>query len=193
MFFEKCHFGGHFLRFLRLGKIFGFLMFGVSGLHGALQEVVGRETLQNKGFRSNFAFCLVHLRWTRCIASMLHKFFEINSWGLTNLFFRKIKFLTNLARLSRIWIRLGPVARNGLAAAVRRVFPSFRGSSFDTVFANLKRDLLKLPSLLLVFCSFLRFLLGFGSTQPCTCLWGQLALSPSFFLFVCLQKHCFTP
>ena len=60
---------------------------------------------------------------------------------------------------------------------------------------NLKRDLLEIPSLLFVFCSFLRFLLQLGSTQPCTCVLGQLALNLSFlfFLFVCLQKHCFLP
>ena len=59
-----------------------FLVFSVGGLHGALQEVVGHETLQNKGFRSNFAlWYLVRLRWTRCIASMQHKFFENNIWG----------------------------------------------------------------------------------------------------------------
>ena len=53
-----------------------------------------------------------------------------------------------------------------------------------------------MPSLPFVFCSFLRFLLQLGSTQPCTCVLGQLALNLSFlfvFLFVCLQKHCFPP
>ena len=87
-FFFKCHFGGHFLRFLRLGKNFrSFLVFGVSGLDGALQEVEGRKTLQNKGFWSNFAFWdLVHLRWTRCVASMLRKFFENNFLGSHNFF-----------------------------------------------------------------------------------------------------------
>ena len=53
-----------------------------------------------------------------------------------------------------------------------------------------------MPSLPFVFCSFLRFLLQRGSTEPCTCVLGQLALNLSFlfvFLFVCLQKHCFPP
>ena len=94
----KCHFGGHFARFLRLGNIFVFfLVFGVSGLDGALQEV-GRETLQKMGFRSNFAFWyLVHLRWTRCIASMLHEYFE-NNFGGSHKFvlIRKFEFLTKL-------------------------------------------------------------------------------------------------
>ena len=70
----------------------------------------------------------------------------------------------------------------------------FRCSFVDCVFVNLKRDLLKIPSLLFVFCSFLHFLLQLGSTQPCMCVLGQLALNLSFlfvFLFVCLQKHCF--
>ena len=87
------------------------------------------------------------------------------------------------------------VARNLFAAAVRMVFPSFPGLFFRHRFANLKRDLLKIPSLLFVFCSFLRFLLEFGSTQPCMCVLGQLAIIFFFFLFlfVCLQKHCFFP
>ena len=73
----------------------------------------------------------------------------------------------------------------------------FRCSFFDSVFANLKRDLLKIPSLLFVFCSFLRFLLQLGSTQPCTCVLGQLALNLFFFFFVffvCLfTKTLFSP
>ena len=76
-------------------------------------------------------------------------------------------------------------------------FRVFRGSSFDTVFASLKRELLKLPSLLFVFCSFLRFLLGFGVNATLHVFLGQLSLKPSFsfwfFLFVCLQKHCCPP
>ena len=71
------------IRFLRV--------FLVWGLRGTVQEVVGRETFENKGFRSNFAlWCLVHLRWTRCIASMLHKFLRIIFGGLTNLFFSEV-------------------------------------------------------------------------------------------------------
>ena len=51
-----------------------------------------------------------------------------------------------------------------------------------------------MPSLPFVFCTFLRFLLQLGSTQPCTCVLGQLALNLSFlfvFLFVCLQNTVF--
>ena len=95
-----------------------------------------------------------------------------------------------------VWVRFGPLPEICLRLRCGWFFRVFRGSSFDTVFANLKRDLLKLPSLLFVFCSFLRFLLEFGSTQPCTCVLGQLALNLSFlfvFLFVCVQKHCFYP
>ena len=56
-------------RFLRV--------FLVWALPGAVQEVVGRETLQNKGFRSNFALQgLVELRWTCCSAFMLHSIFD---------------------------------------------------------------------------------------------------------------------
>ena len=52
-------------------------MFLVWALPGAVQEVVGRETLQNKGFRSNFALRgLVELRWTRCSAFMLQSIFD---------------------------------------------------------------------------------------------------------------------
>ena len=191
--------------FFAVRKYFRFFrVFLVWGLRGAVQEVVGREARQNKGFRSNFAFWhLVHLRWTRCIASMLHEFFENNFWGLTNLFFfgifdqigfgwqktawgcrtevvlkmtffpffpggdQLVKFLARFRACSSVavWVRVG----TSLLVICLRLrcgwfFRVFRGSSFDTVFANLKRDLLKLPSLLFVLCSFLRFLLEFGST-----------------------------
>ena len=96
------------------------------------------------------------------------------------------------------WVRVGPVATNGLAAAVRRVFFSefFGGSSFDTVCANLKRDLLKRPSLLFVFCSFLRLLLGFGVNTTLHVCFAAVGPKPffSFCFFLCLfQKHCFSP
>ena len=52
-------------------------VFLVWALPGAVQEVVGRETLQNKGFRSNFALWgLVGSRWTRCSAFMLQSIFD---------------------------------------------------------------------------------------------------------------------
>ena len=81
--FSKCHFGGRRGRFFAVRKNFCFLrVFPVCALPGAVQEVVGRETLQNKGFRSNFAlWCLVHLRWARCIALMLQYIFDTNFSG----------------------------------------------------------------------------------------------------------------
>ena len=98
--FHTCQFGGRFWRFLRSGKILFFCVFLVWGLRGAVQKVVGRETLQNMGFRNNFAlWYLVHLRWARCIASMLHTFFENAFGGLTNFYFRKFEFLTKLGGL----------------------------------------------------------------------------------------------
>ena len=67
------------------------------------------------------------------------------------------------AGVSRFGFESGPLHQwpCGCGAEVL-FFRVFRSSSFDTVFANLKRDLLKLPSLLFVFCFLLRFLLGFG-------------------------------
>ena len=88
-----------------------------------------------------------------------------------------------------VWVRVGPLPEICLRLRCGWFFRVFRGSSFDTVFANLKRDLLKLPSLLFVFCSFLRFLLEFGSTQPCTCVLGQLALNLSFLFVFCLSVY----
>ena len=84
-------------------------------------------------------------------------------------------------------------ARNMLADAFSEFFRCY---FFDSVFANLQRDLLKISSLFFVFCSFLRFLLQLGSTQPCTCVLGQLALNLSSLFVFCLsvyQKHCFPP
>ena len=222
--------------FFAVRKNFRFLrVFLVWALPGAVQEVVGRETLQNKGFRSNFALWgLVDLRWTRCIALMLQYIFDTNFSGSHKFVFSEVRifdqfgfgrqktawgcrteeifkmtffpfcpggaqFVKFLARFRfcssvAVWVRFGPLPEICLRLRCGWFFRVFRCSFFDTVFANLKRDLLKIPSLLFVFCSFLRFLLELGSTQPCTCVLGQLALNLSFlfvFLFVCLQKHCF--
>ena len=210
-------------------------MFLVWGLRGEVQEVVGRKRLQNKGFRSKFAlWYLVHLHWTRCIASMLHKFFENNFWGSHKFVFSEVRifdqigfgrqktalgcrtevvlkltffpffpggdqFVRFLARFrTQLCCGLGSsraVARNLLAAAVRMVFPCFPGLFFRHCFCEFEKGSFEIPpSLLFVFCSFLRFLLEFGSTQPCTCVLGQLALNLSFLfvlLFVSLQKHFF--
>ena len=76
--FQKCHLGGRRGLFFAVRTKFRFLrVFLVWALPGAVQEVVGRETFQNKGFRSNFALWgLVDLRWTRCIAFMLQSIFD---------------------------------------------------------------------------------------------------------------------
>ena len=64
--------------FFRSEQLFVFLrVFLVWALPGAVQEVVGRETLENEGFRSNFALRgLVELRWNRCSAFMLQSIFD---------------------------------------------------------------------------------------------------------------------
>ena len=205
-------------------------VFLVWGLRGTVQEVVGRETLENKGFRSNFAlWCLVHLRWTRCIASMLHESCENNFWGSHKFVFSEVRIfnqigfgrqknglgLQNWGRFENdvfpifpgrepiceifgafsarscvaVWVRFGPLPEICLRLRCGWFFRVFRGSSFNTVFANLKRDFLQIPSLLFVFCFFLRFLLDLGSTQPCTCVLGQLALSLSFLFVFCLSVY----
>ena len=87
-----------FWSFFAVRKKFRFLrVFLVWGLRGAVQEVLGRETLENKGFRSNFAlWCLVHLRWTRCIALMLHKCFENNFWGSYKFVFSEVRIFDKI-------------------------------------------------------------------------------------------------
>ena len=229
--FSKMPFWRSTRSFFAVQKNFRFLpVFLAWGLRDAVQEVGGRETLQNKGFRSNFAFWyLVRWRWTRCIASMLHEFFENNFWGSHKFVFSEVRifdqigfgrqktawgcrtevvlkmtffpffpggdqFVKFLARfrctaLSRFGSESGRCQKSACGCGADGFFRVFWGSSFDTVFANLKRDLLKLPSLLFVLCSFLRFLLEFGSTQPCTCVLGQSALNLFFFLFFCLSVY----
>ena len=76
-------------RFLRV--------FLVWALPGAVQEVVGRETLQNKGFRSNFALCgLVDLRWARCIAFMLQSIFDANFSASHKFVFSEVRILDQI-------------------------------------------------------------------------------------------------
>ena len=193
-----------------------FLIFGVSGLDGALQEVAGRETLQNKGFRSNFAFWyLVNLRWTRCIASMLHKFIENNFGGLTNLFFFgssnfwpnwvwKPKNGLGLQSWGRfendvfpIFPGRGPICEI-FGARVCRVlgssrarchkwpcgcgaegFSEFFGVLLSTPFLRIWKGISwNSPLFFSCFALFCVFFLGLGSTQPCTCVLGQLPLNP---------------
>ena len=76
--FSKMPFWRSSRSFFAVRTNFRFLrVFLVWALPGAVQEVVGRETLQNKGFRSNFALQgLVELRWTCCSAFMLQSIFD---------------------------------------------------------------------------------------------------------------------
>ena len=203
-------------RFLRV-----FSLFLVWGLRGTVQEVVGRETLQYKGFRSNFVLrCLVHLRWARCIALMLQYIFDTNFSGSHKFVFSEVRIFDQFGfgrqgdfqndvfpilpgrgpiceflgafsarNCVAVWVRFGPLPEICLRLRCGWFSRLFRGSSFSTFFANLKRDLLKLPSLLFVFCSFLRFLLEFGLTQPCTCVLGQLALNLAFLFVFCLPVY----
>ena len=161
-FVEKCHFGGHFTRFFGNFFVF-FLVFGVLGLDGALQEVAILLFL-----------CLANLLWPRCIASILHIFLRIIFAGLTNLNFWEVQIFdqigfgrqktawgcrtevvlkmtfshffwarTNLwnfwrAGVSRFGFESGPLPQLASRLRCGGFFPSFfRGSSFDTVFANI--------------------------------------------------------
>ena len=102
----------------------------------------------------------------------------------------RAQFVNVLARFRfcscvAVWVRFGPLPEICLRLRCGWFFRVFRCFFFDTVFANLKRDLLKIPSLLFVFCSFAFFLLELGSTRPCTCVLGQFALN----LFFCLSVY----
>ena len=96
--FSKMSFWRSSRSFFAVRKNFRFLrVFPVWALPGAVQEVVGRETLQNKGFRSNFAlWCVVHLRWTRCTALMLQSIFDTNFSGSQKFVFSEVRILTKL-------------------------------------------------------------------------------------------------
>ena len=76
--FSKMPFWRSSRSFFAVRTNFRFLrVFLVWALPGAVQEVVGRETLQNKGFRSNFALQgLVELCWTCCSTFMLQSIFD---------------------------------------------------------------------------------------------------------------------
>ena len=95
-----------------------------------------------------------------------------------------VKFLVRVC--VAFWVQVGLVAKNGLAAAVRRV----SGLFFRHRLREFADDLLKLPSSschVLLFSAF--SFLGLGSAQPCMCVLGS---RPStLVLFGFLQKHCF--
>ena len=62
-----------------------------------------------------------------------------------------------------------------------------RGFLFRHRCRQYEEDLFKLPSSSSsCFSLFCVFFLGLGSTQPCTCVFGQLALNPPFFFSFCL-------
>ena len=82
------------------------LVFLVWALPGAVQEVVGRETLQNKGFRSNFALWgLVDLRWTRCSAFMLQSIFDANFSASHKFVFSEVRIFDQVGfgRQKKAW------------------------------------------------------------------------------------------
>ena len=92
------------------------------------------------------------------------------------------------------WVRVGLVAKNGLAVAVRRVSTMFLGFLFRRRFRQYEEDLFKLP-----FSSFHVFLFSafsFWVWGPCTMHPYFWALGPKpslFFLsfLVLFRKHCF--
>ena len=93
--------------FFEVRTNFRFLrVFLVWALPGAVQEVVGRETLQNKGFRSNFALRgLVELRWTHCSAFMLQSILTQIFRCLTNFFFSDVRIFDQIGfgRQKKAW------------------------------------------------------------------------------------------
>ena len=220
-FFSKKAVSEFFLRFfLQLDKLVSFLVSGVLALDGALQEVQGRETLQNKGFRSHSAFLhLLNSVWTRSTALILHNSIENKFCGSHKcaffFFSRKFKFLT----------KSGLEGENGFGLescrfenAVFHIFPAknqfvifwrascrewpcgcsvegfcdfFRGCSFNTVFANLKTISSNSPPFLFVFYSFLRFLLGFGVNATLHVCFG--GVGPKLFFVCVLTKTVFSP
>ena len=108
------------------------------------------------------------------------------------------------ANLARGGVRSGAVffrgfrvpVKNGLAAAVRRVFPSFPGF-FLTPFSKTSSGPLHIPLFFFgCFFSFVRILLGIGGNAALhICFWA-VGLQPflSFGVFgVFLEKHCFSP
>ena len=232
---------GHFLGFLRV--FFGhpswrpfFLHSGLLSSGNTAVEADTRETLQNKGFRSDVvAFYIFEpfrrvdmarfsgpvLRIIFCAVTILYgSMFEI----LSKLGFQGKKAL-GAAEPSSFWkghvsqcvrcarkfgarrvrgrvvffLGFGVVAKNVLAAAVRRVFPSFPVFFFfflDPVFENFKWSFSHPPFFFGCFSLLFAFFLGLGATPHCTCVFGQLAFNPSYFLGVFgvfLEKHCFSP
>ena len=105
--FSKMPFWRSSRSFFAVWKNFRFLrVFPVWALPGAVHEVVGRETLQNKGFRSNLALrCLVHLRWTRCIALMLQSIFDTSFSGSHKFVFSEVRIFDQIgfARQKTAW------------------------------------------------------------------------------------------
>ena len=100
-------FGRSSRSFFAVRTNFRFLrVFLVWALPGAVQEVLGRETLQNKGFRSNFALRgLVDLRWTRCIAFMLQSIFDANFSASHKFVFSEVRIFDQVGfgRQKKAW------------------------------------------------------------------------------------------
>ena len=197
-------------------------------------EVDTRETLQNKGFRSDVAalclfehfgrvetasFCGPLLRIIFSVGYYfvrfhVRNFVEIgfpsskNAWGCRTELVLKSVFFAVCPLRAQIW-RAGGAQRcrfffggfrvpvkNGLAAAVRRVFPSFPVFFFDPVFENLKWSSSHPRLFLWVFFSFVRILLGIGGNAALhVCFWA-VGLRPFLFFggfWGLLRKALFFP
>ena len=206
-----------------------FLVFGVSGLDGALQKVVGRETLQNKGgFGAIFRFgtsltCIGHVVSPRCCTHFLRIvfgslaiFFFTSSnfwpnwvwkpkpaWGCRTEVVLKItffplfpgedQFVTFLVRGCRVLGSSRTCCHKWPGGCGAEGFSEFFGALLSTPFLRIWKGISwNSPLFFSCFALFCVFFLGLGSTQPCTCVLGQLALNPSF-RFLSFYKNTVFP
>ena len=107
----------------------------------------------------------------------------------------------NLARggcaaVSFFFSDLGSLPKMSLRLRCGGFFRLFR-FFFSTPFSKTSSGPLHIPLFFFgCFSLLFAFFLGLGATPHCTCVFGQLAFNPSYFLGffgVFLEKHCFSP
>ena len=177
-----------------------------------VEEVDTRETLRNKGFRSDFAsFFLFDPFWCVEKARFCEPFLRIISPACYYLVFFKLHGILSGARAN--WTRGGRAGALGFLSDLGspgaegfRVFFFF----FSTPFSQTSGAPLRTPLFLFrCFCLYSHSSWEWGQRRIARVFFGQLVFTPSFLgswpsrllfwgggggvLFVFLQEHCFSP
>ena len=215
--FRKMPFSRHIAHFFGHPSLRPFFWLGaLLACHRNVDEVDARETLRNKGFRTDFASfflfdscsCFTKPRFCGPISTIIFSacyYLSKMRWGCrAEVVFKSVFF--GVVSGARIFDARRARGRDnfllGLASVPKMASP-LRCGGFSrlfrlflaTLFRKLQVVLFTPPSFCLGVFSFVRLLLGIGGNAALhVCFWA-VGLQPSYFCLVFrvfLQKHCFS-